>query len=633
MNAARVHHLDRFPSVVPAVAAGLSGSKTVKRALFLFLSAVTVLLGCMPGVANAWWQNDWSYRKAITIDTSPKGANVSESAGRMPLLIRLHSGNFQFDGLQDSGADIRFVAADDKTPLNYQIEQYDPVLGVALVWIDVPQMPAGAAQSIWMYYGNKKAPDGSKPAETFDADYTLVYHFNGASGTPPKDATAYANNAQNAPFKTIEDGVIGKGAQFDGSTPLNLPASPSLAVSAGGNFTFSVWAKPAALAPNTLLYSRRDGTNALLIGLDNGVPFAEVDGGAAPVRVAATAPVAAAQWTHVAVTADGKNLTLYVNGKQAAQAAATLPALAGAAAVGGDVAGAGSAPAGFAGFNGSMDELRLSKVARSPVLISLDALSQGSESKLVGYGADEKQSGFGFGYFGIIVQSVTVDAWVVIAILLGMAVVSWIVMWTKAGYVGTVDRANGYFVQRFREVAGRHLTGLAHVDEATDEGRRLRQSSLYRLYKAGVQEIHSRVDETGRTVITSESIEAIRASMDATLVRENQRLSKSMVLLTIAISGGPFLGLLGTVVGVMITFAAIAAAGDVNVNAIAPGIAAALLATVTGLFVAIPALFGYNYLLIRNKNVTANMQVFVDEFVTRLAETHRSHRDHAVLAD
>jgi len=120
--------------------------------------------------------------------------------------------------------------------------------------------------------------------------------------------------------------------------------------------------------------------------------------------------------------------------------------------------------------------------------------------------------------------------------------------------------------------------------------------------------------------------------MDATLVRENQRLAKSMVMLTIAISGGPFLGLLGTVVGVMITFAAIAAAGDVNVNAIAPGIAAALLATVAGLFVAIPALFGYNYLLIRNKNVTANMQVFVDEFVTRLAEQQRTVHPSAVAA-
>ncbi|KWO87130.1 biopolymer transporter ExbB [Burkholderia ubonensis] len=608
---------------------GAFGEWIVKRVMGLLLAA---MLGVLPGIAQAWWQNDWSYRKAITIDAGAKGANLTESAGRVPLLIRLHSGNFQFDGLADNGADIRFVAADDKTPLNYHIEQYDAMLGVALVWVDIPKLPAGTAESIWMYYGNKKAPDGGKPAETFDADTTLVYHFNGAAGTPPKDATAYANNAQNAPFRSVEDGIIGKGAQFDGSAALTLPASPSLNVAAGGGFTFSAWVKPSALAPNALLYSRRDGANALLIGLDNGVPFAQVDGAAgspAPVRTPAAAPVAANQWTHLAVTDDGRNLTVYANGKQVAQVAAPLPALSSAAAVGADVAGA---PAGFSGYAGAIDELRLSKVARPAAALAVDALSQGSESKLVAYGNDEKQSGFGFGYFGVIVQSVTVDAWVVITILLAMAIVSWVVMWTKARYVGMVDKANLYFVQRFREVAGKHLVGLAHVDERSDDGRRLSQSSLYRLYRAGVHEIHSRVDDNGRTVITTESIEAIRASMDATLVRENQRLSKSMVLLTIAISGGPFLGLLGTVVGVMITFAAIAAAGDVNVNAIAPGIAAALLATVTGLFVAIPALFGYNYLLIRNKNVTANMQVFVDEFVTRLAEAHRSP-DHAVLAD
>jgi len=81
--------------------------------------------------------------------------------------------------------------------------------------------------------------------------------------------------------------------------------------------------------------------------------------------------------------------------------------------------------------------------------------------------------------------------------------------------------------------------------------------------------------------------------------------------------------LLGTVVGVMITFAAVAQAGDVNVNAIAPGIAAALLATVAGLAVAIPALFGYNYLLTRIKNATSDMHIFIDEFVTKLAEFYR----------
>ncbi|WP_233839409.1 DUF2341 domain-containing protein [Paraburkholderia sp. ZP32-5] len=590
-----------------------------------------VLLGCLPGVANAWWQNDWSYRKSITIDATPKGANISAQAGRVPLLIRLHSGNFQFDGLEDNGADIRFVAADDKTPLNYHIEQYDAVLGVALVWVDVPQFPAGATQSIWMYYGNKKAPDGGKPSETFDPDYTLVYHFDNAAGTPPKDVTAYGNNAQNAPAKTVEDGIVGRAAQFDG-TPLSIAASPSLAVAAGGNFSFSAWVKPASLAPATLLYSRRDGANALLIGLDNGVPYVEVDGGAAPLRAQAGQAVAANQWSHIAVTADGKNVTLYVGGQQAGQVAATLPALNTPTAIGGDVAGAaaaaapasGAAAPAAGGYVGEIDELRLSKVARSPTLIAIDALNQGTESKLVTYGADEKQSGFGFGYFGVIVHSVTIDAWVVIGILLVMAFISWVVMYTKASYVNRLDKANGFFVKRFRETAGKHLVGLSHVDERSDEGRRLRQSSLYRLYAAGVSEIDSRMDRNGRAQITAESIEAIRATMDATLVRENQQLSKSMVLLTIAISGGPFLGLLGTVVGVMITFAAIAAAGDVNVNAIAPGIAAALLATVTGLFVAIPALFGYNYLLIRNKNVTANMQVFVDEFVTRLAEVHAS---------
>jgi biopolymer transport protein ExbB len=122
--------------------------------------------------------------------------------------------------------------------------------------------------------------------------------------------------------------------------------------------------------------------------------------------------------------------------------------------------------------------------------------------------------------------------------------------------------------------------------------------------------------------LSPQAVEAVKATMDASLVRMTQKLQSRMVLLTIAISGGPFLGLLGTVVGVMITFAAIAASGDVNVNSIAPGIAAALAATVAGLAVAIPALFGYNWLNTRIKQIVADMRVFVDEFVTRAAERY-----------
>jgi biopolymer transport protein ExbB len=80
-------------------------------------------------------------------------------------------------------------------------------------------------------------------------------------------------------------------------------------------------------------------------------------------------------------------------------------------------------------------------------------------------------------------------------------------------------------------------------------------------------------------------------------------------------------------VGVMITFAAIAAAGDVNVNTIAPGVAAAMTATVVGLLVAIPSLFGYNWLATRVSRRTSAMEVFADQFVSSLALLALAARD------
>lgn len=588
-----------------------------------FLLLTCLLFMAMVPAARAdtsWWNQDFAFRKAITIDTTAKGGNVTTAVGRTPLLVRLHSGNFTFDGVSESGADVRFVAADDKTPLNYQIESFDPVLGVALVWVDVPQLPADAQQQIWMYYGNPKAQGGEKAGAVFDADYAAVYHFEEPAGTPPNDATAYANNAVGSDVATV-DGVIGKAARFDGSKIVNLPGSVSLNIADGGTFTFSSWIKVDAIATGrAVVYARRQGAQKFFIGVDNGVPFVQVDDAISP----AGDPLKAGAWTHLAVTAAGNDIALYVDGKPYAKLAAKLPTMSSPATLGGDAAGQADA---FVPFTGLVDEVRLSRIARPAALIAVDAQTQGAESKLLNYGTDEKQAGVGFGYFGIIVKSVTVDAWVVIGILMVMAVISWLVMWQRTVYVNRVSRANEDFLDAFRK-QGRNILALSRDPAAA----RLEDASLYRLYKVGAGEVWSRRDSDGHEHIASESIEAIRATMDSVLVRENQRLSKSMVLLTIAISGGPFLGLLGTVVGVMITFAAIAAAGDVNVNAIAPGIAAALLATIAGLTVAIPALFGYNYLLIRNKNVTANMQVFVDEFVTRLAEQQRVIQPSAVAA-
>ncbi|MBV9570048.1 MAG: DUF2341 domain-containing protein [Alphaproteobacteria bacterium] len=580
----------------------------------LFIVAVCIV----PTGASAWWQNDWSFRRQITIDAGPKGGNIAQPAGRVPLLIRLHSGNFHFGDAQDNGNDLRFVAADDKTPLAFHIESFDPLLGVAFVWVDVPEFPAGATKDIWLYYGNKKATPAADTAATFDPSYTLIYHFDEASGTPPKDKSAYANNAQSAPPSLDDGAIIGKGARFTGAgtgATIAIPASTPLAVKPGGQFTFSAWVKADAPQPNVALYARHDGDGALIVGLDNAIPFVQL-AGQTPARINATAPVAKGQWTHLAITADGKTVLLYVNGRRAATAAAQLPPLNTAATLGGDAQNA----AGL--FIGEMDEVRLSRIARASSLIAADAQAQGPTAKLVRFGTDEKQSGFGFGYFGIIIKSVTVDAWVVITILGLMAMTSWFVMWTKATYIGSVDKANDRFVDFYRKMGGDPFAIEEEVEQQEGARKRIVRSSIYRVFHAGADEIRRRGNRNGMLVLNAEAIEVIRALMDATLVRENQRLARSMVLLTISISGGPFLGLLGTVVGVMITFAAIAASGDVNINAIAPGISAALLATVAGLGVAIPALFGYNYLLTRSKNITANMQVFVDEFVTRISEIY-----------
>ncbi|WP_095108194.1 DUF2341 domain-containing protein [Pseudomonas sp. Irchel 3E20] len=583
----------------------------------LFISLMICLGFVLPATAHAWWQDDWQYRKQISVDTTPQGAAINESLGRTALLVRLHTGNFTFDGVKEDGADLRFVAADDKTVLNHQIESFDPLMGMALIWVDVPKVEGGQRQDIWMYYGNQKAAASGNGQLTFDPSYTALYHFDGASGTPARDTTAYGNTAQSATGAAI-DGVIGRALQFNGQ-PLLLPASPSLQQVAGGAFTFSAWLRQDQAPGEQVLLARREGANRLLVGVNQGVPFVDIDG----QRSAATQALSPGQWQHLALSAEGAKVTLYLNGREAASLAVALPAFNSATAIGADlpvvVAVENPDSSVYQGFVGAIDELRLSKVARPAALLLADATSQGAESKLVAYGVDEEQSGFGFGSLGFLLNAVPLDAWVIIAVLVLMMFQSWIIMIRKNRTVTRVSNANEAFREQFANVG----TRLELFADDRELATRLEHSSLWRLYLVAVKEIRTRRAQGADTSsVSAATIEAIRCSMDGVRTRENQQLSAKLSTLSNAIAGGPYIGLLGTVLGIMVVFLGTAMAGDVNINAIAPGMAAALLATAMGLFVAIPALFGYNRLITRNKEVSADMRVFVDEFITRLAEMH-----------
>jgi len=574
----------------------------------LFLSLLICLGFVLPATAQAWWQDDWHYRKQIAVDTTPQGAAINQALGRTALLVRLHTGNFTFDGVKEDGADLRFVAADDKTVLNHQIESFDALMGMALIWVDVPNVEGGQRQDIWMYYGNQKAPATGNGQLTFDPNYTALYHFDGATGTPAKDTTAYGNTAQSATGAAI-DGVVGRALQFSGQ-PLLLPASPSLQHNAGSAFTFSAWLRLDQANGEQLILARREGANSLLIGANQGVPFVEIDG----QRAIATQALNPGQWQHVALTAEGSKVTLFINGREAATLAQAMPAFNSVMAIGADVH---EGP--FQPFVGAIDELRLSKVSRPAPLLLADATSQGAESKLVAYGVDEEQSGFGFGSLGFLLNAVPIDAWVIIAVLVLMMFQSWIIMLRKNRSLSRVSAANEDFRVQFAKVG----TRLEMFADDAQLAQRLQHSSLWRLYLVAVKEIRTRREQGADTSsVSAATIEAIRCSMDGVRTRENQQLSSKLSTLSNAIAGGPYIGLLGTVLGIMVVFLGTAMAGDVNINAIAPGMAAALLATAMGLFVAIPALFGYNRLITRNKEVSADMRVFVDEFITRLAEMH-----------
>jgi biopolymer transport protein ExbB len=586
-------------------------------------------IGCVNS-ADAWWNDDWSIRKSITLDGSATGANLTESVASATILLRLSDANLKFPSAQPDGSDIRLVAEDDKTLLSYHIESFDPVLDVAFLWVKIPELKAGQKSQIWMYYGYRgnKATKVEDPKATYDGDTSLVYHFS-EHGQAAFDSSGNENSS-SATLTPDDGSIIGSGIRLMGHEAAAIPASPSLEVVEGSGFTWSAWIKATELKPLAAIYSRRESGRGIVIGVDNGVPYVEIVDSAGSHKSLPGTPIAPGAWHHFAVVAGSRKISLYLDEDLYTSFEASMPRLAGLAELGGD--------SGNVGFNGSLDELEISKTARSATAIRLAAYSQGGDTgeKFATYGLDEQQtnwlSGFKTGYVGIIISSLSIDGWVVIGILGVMSAISWVIMVKKAKFVNRVVRGNEQFIEAWKHVA----TDLSVLDsDDTDDihsmgglidtstRTAMHGSPLFRIYHIGVEEIRHRLaaDQSGASkMLSARSIQAIRASLDGGLVRETQALNRNMVLLTIAISGGPFLGLLGTVVGVMITFAAVAAAGDVNVNAIAPGIAAALAATVAGLGVAIPALFGYNYLLTQIKGATGDIHVFIDEFVTKLAE-------------
>ena len=110
----------------------------------------------------------------------------------------------------------------------------------------------------------------------------------------------------------------------------------------------------------------------------------------------------------------------------------------------------------------------------------------------------------------------------------------------------------------------------------------------------------------------------VESAVQRALAEQIIRYEAKMVLLGSIVTGAPFLGLLGTVWGVMDAFGGMAGAGSASLQSLAPGVSGALLTTVAGLLVAIPAVFGYNYLLQQTKISVVEMENFASTVADRI---------------
>lgn len=211
-------------------------------------------------------------------------------------------------------------------------------------------------------------------------------------------------------------------------------------------------------------------------------------------------------------------------------------------------------------------------------------------------------------------RQTTLEAKVIIVILILFSIGAWSVMAFKALQMRRARKLNLFFTQEFK--------AQKTVLEMFDRRIQAEGCPLFAVYQAGSIELDARLkgtaEEARKKHLSLKSMEHVKRLIENAVAQESLKLESGLILLAIAVSGGPFLGLLGTVWGVMDTFAGIARTGSATMAAMAPGVAAALATTVAGLLVAIPSMFGYNWLVHNLRVRTVELDNFAQELVSKM---------------
>ena len=216
-------------------------------------------------------------------------------------------------------------------------------------------------------------------------------------------------------------------------------------------------------------------------------------------------------------------------------------------------------------------------------------------------------------FIGNVLDILEQTGWVargVLGILLFASLISWALIFQKWGLFGRIRRQSDQFLKIFRATkAGANPQGVISVG-----------SPFAKVYAAGYRELQSQVTESNPHP-KIKSLQAVTVAMQLAATDEVRRVERGMSWLATTAGVAPFIGLFGTVWGIIDAFSGLGTAGAASLRAVAPGIAEALVTTAAGLFAAIPALIAYNYFLQDIRDLAQRLDTFALEFAAQVEKT------------
>jgi len=316
-----------------------------------------------------WWNTSWNYRRTITIDHTKVVGELTD----FPVLIEITDSGLAGKA-QSDGDDFVFIDASNNK-LDHQIELYDNSTGRLIVWVKVPLLSSTADTLLYMYYGNPTCENQQNSTAVWDANYKLVLHLNENIGTL-YDSTINGNNGTS--FGSLVQGVagaIGNCVEFNGGY-IELPRVCTSEV----QFTFSAWIYARSGA--RYFISEWWGVRGafLQVYADSRVEFYVND-----IRV--FSPITLNQWYYVVGTFDGATAWLYINGGSPASTPASNPIWPAQNMYIGDRSDHNRK------FNGFIDEVRVSNVARSATWILTEYNNQFNPEAFCTIGPEEQYIG------------------------------------------------------------------------------------------------------------------------------------------------------------------------------------------------------------------------------------------------